>query len=193
MKIFFCVATAAAAMSAAPAWAALTATEQSAILTAHNTERANTGPSPGVAALTWSTDLATYAQAWATSLATADKGLLHRNSSPNTADQTPNNTLPCCSGEYLGENLSGNTATDDGTLGAAGVASWISEKANYNYAQDDGLGAGCAAGNTCGHYTQVVWRASTLVGCGKATSASGWTFVVCNYYTAGNFSGQKPY
>lgn len=180
MKIIFCIATAAVALSAVSASAQIGATEQVAILAAHNNERANTGPSPGVGALTWSTDLAGYAQAWATSLAAADKGLLHRNSSPNTADQTPNNTLPCCSGQYIGENLSGNTAKDDGTLGAAAVASWISEKANYNYANDDGNGAGCASGQTCGHYTQVIWKNTTMVGCGKATSASGWTFVVCN-------------
>lgn len=155
LRICFCILMAAAALSAVPASAQIGSTEQTAILNAHNTERANTG-SPAVPALTWSTDLATYAQAWATSLATADKGLLHRNSSPNTADQTPNNTLPCCSGQYLGENLSGNTSVDDGTLGAKAVASWISEKANYNFAKDDGLGAGCAAGSTCGHYTQVV-------------------------------------
>jgi hypothetical protein len=90
MKIFFCIATA-AALSAVSASAAITPTEQTAIVTGHNNERANTGPSPGVAALTWSTDLATYAQAWAQTLATRDQGLAHRDSSPNSADFTINN------------------------------------------------------------------------------------------------------
>ena len=190
MKMFFCIATASAALFAVPASAQIGSAEQTAILNAHNTERANTG-SPAVPALTWSTDLAGYAQAWATSLAARDQGLLHRDSSPNTADNTSSNTLPCCAGQYIGENIYGNTAADDGTLGAAAVASWISEKANYTYPGDSTVG--CAAGKTCGHYTAVVWRATTQVGCGKATAKSGWTFVVCNYYTGGNYDGQKPY
>jgi pathogenesis-related protein 1 len=196
MKIFFCIATAAAAL-AVPASAALTPAEQAAILTALNNERAKTG-SPAVPALTWSTDLATYAQAWTQSLATRDQGLLHRDSSTNTADFTINN--PFKPMEYLGENIFGSSSADDGTLGAAAAAAWISEKAFYNFAADDGNGSignppGCTApqGSACGHYTQVVWRATTLVGCGKATSASGWTFVVCNFYSAGNFTGMKPY
>ena len=191
MKVFFSIATLALALSAVPALAQIGPTEQAAILAAHNNERANTGPSPGVVALTWSTDLAGYAQAWATTLAANDQGLLHRNSSPNPADQTPNNTLPCCAGQYIGENIFGSTAADDGTLGAGAVTSWISEKANYTYPGDSTTG--CASGQSCGHYTQVVWKASTTVGCGKATSKSGWTFVVCNYFAPGNFSGQAPY
>ena len=185
MKIFFWIATVAAALSAVPASAQIGATEQAAILNAHNTERAATG-SPAVPALTWSTDLATYAQQWATTLAANDKGLVHR------AD-TSTNTLTCCSGQYLGENIYGQTAADSTSTGPNAVAAWISEKADFTYSSTNDSTTGCASGKACGHYTQVVWRATTLVGCGKATSASGWTFLVCNYYTGGNYTGQPPY
>ena len=40
------------------------------------------------------------------------------------------------------------------------VTSWVSEVADYDYA------ANACSGPACGHYTQVVWRGSTLVGCG---------------------------
>ena len=196
MKMLFCVGMRAAVLFAIPALADIAPTEQAAMLTAHNNERTNTGP--GEAPLAWSTGLATYAQAWAQALATQDQALAHRDQSPNRADFTINN--PLYPGQSLGENIFGSTSPDDGTLGAAAVTSWISEKQFYNYAADDGNGAagsppGCTApdGSSCGHYTQVVWSATTMVGCGKATSASGWTFVVCNYYPAGNFIGQKPY
>src|SRR6185436_18302323 len=39
------------------------------------------------------------------------------------------------------------------------VASWVAEKANYDYATNS-----CAG--TCGHYTQVVWARSLRLGCG---------------------------
>jgi hypothetical protein len=48
----------------------------------------------------------------------------------------------------------------------------------------------------CGHYTQVVWRASTQIGCGVTSCGSGFrmqTEVICNYAPAGNFVGEKPY
>ncbi|MBV9038383.1 MAG: hypothetical protein JO182_28100 [Acidobacteriaceae bacterium] len=184
MKIFFWIAMAAAALSAVPASAQIGQAEQTAILKAHNTERAATG-SPAEAALTWSAGLAAYAQAWAQTLATTYDNLVHRDASTNSADYTVNNTV--YPSQSLGENIFGSTAADDGTLGATAVTDWISEKANYNN------GTGCAAGQTCGHYTQVVWRNTSVVGCGKATSKTGWTYVVCNYYTPGNYIGQTPY
>jgi hypothetical protein len=41
-------------------------------------------------------------------------------------------------------------------------------------------------GSLVGHYTQVVWRDTTEVGCGLAT-ANGNDILVCNYNPPGNF------
>ena len=38
-----------------------------------------------------------------------------------------------------------------------------------------------------GHFTQVVWKGTTEVGCGVA---NGW--VCCRYYPPGNYMGQFP-
>lgn len=91
-----------------------------------------------------------------------------------------------------GENLyaaSGGTNTPEKVVG-----SWESEKAQYNYANNSCSGV-------CGHYTQVVWAATTTVGCAVQTctqnspfGGSGpWELWVCNYSPAGNFVGKKPY
>ena len=37
-----------------------------------------------------------------------------------------------------------------------------------------------------GHFTQVVWKASIILGVGKATSASGRRYVVARYKPRGN-------
>jgi hypothetical protein len=59
----------------------------------------------------------------------------------------------------------------------------------------------CAAGEPCGHYTQLVWRGTTRVGCGKATCTVNspfgagfptWEYYVCDYEPPGN-SGARPY
>ena len=74
------------------------------------------------------------------------------------------------------------------------VMNWVSEVSAYNYSTN-------ACSGTCGHYTQVVWRNSTLVGCGiKSCSMNtpfgaqfpNWYIVVCNYSPAGN-NGSRPY
>ena len=69
----------------------------------------------------------------------------------------------------------------------------VSEQSLYNYAANTCSGA-------CGHYTQMVWRTTTTVGCGFRNCTTGspftgfpnWTVVVCNYNPAGN-NGQRPY
>jgi hypothetical protein len=96
----------------------------------------------------------------------------------------------------LGENLAAY-APSGGHTGQDAVDSWASEKANYDYASNT-----CAANQVCGHYTQVVWRNSTNLGCGVqacntnspfGASFPNWEIWVCNYLPPGNFVGQRPY
>jgi len=75
------------------------------------------------------------------------------------------------------------------------VAAWVAEDANYDYATNT-----CASNAVCGHYTQVVWRDSTELGCGMANCTANnpfgkgpWQLWVCNYNPPGNYVGQKPY
>ncbi len=41
-----------------------------------------------------------------------------------------------------------------------------------------------------GHFTQVVWKDTTDVGCGISISSSGRIYGVCNYTPQGNFKGE---
>jgi pathogenesis-related protein 1 len=76
--------------------------------------------------------------------------------------------------------------------------SWKAEKA---YFINSPINAACTAGQVCGHYTQLVWKASTAIGCAYATCATatnlpGWTNIVivgCRYYPAGNYLNQKAF
>lgn len=93
----------------------------------------------------------------------------------------------------LGENLAatGGFAYAPEAL----VKAWTSEIANYNYTNNS------CPGVVCGHYTQVVWRNSTQVGCGYKACTTGspfggfpnWNYYVCNYNPPGNWIGQWPY
>jgi pathogenesis-related protein 1 len=92
----------------------------------------------------------------------------------------------------LGENLSARTDMADPEVI---VAAWAAEGESFDYARNR-----CASGEVCGHYTQVVWRDSTQIGCGVAQCGGGgpfgdheWVMWVCNYSPAGNWSGQRPY
>ena len=89
-----------------------------------------------------------------------------------------------------GENLYVSTSPNEGTRA---VESWASEAADYDYASNQ-----CRA--MCGHYTQIVWRDSTRVGCAYAdcdvlTGAgfSSGRLWVCNYDPPGNWMGERPY
>jgi hypothetical protein len=143
------------------------------VTSAHNQVRA----ALGIPDLVWDPALAAVAQAWAEQCVddASPIGLIDHNA--GRSDTYPG---------YVGENIygSGGSAT-----GPAAVALWVSEEPDYDYATDT-----CAPGKTCGHYTQVVWRASERLGCGLH-DCPGLTFgssVVCNYSPGGN-SGGKPY
>ncbi|XP_021766103.1 pathogenesis-related protein PR-1-like [Chenopodium quinoa] len=68
------------------------------------------------------------------------------------------------------------------------VAAWVAEKQWYNYGNNS-----CSSGYACGHYTQVVWKQTKLVGCSKVKCDSGDSIITCEYYPTGNYVGEKPY
>ena len=77
------------------------------------------------------------------------------------------------------------------------VTGWGAEYVDYSWVTNT-----CAAGKVCGHYTQVVWRTTTKVGCAMATCSVNspwgaafptWDFFVCDYEPPGNWVGEKPY
>jgi pathogenesis-related protein 1 len=154
---------------------ALTPAEQSEMVAAHNQWRQEAG----VPELKWSASLATTAQGWANNL--------KQNQGCN---MTHSNT------RGIGENLYWASALmySDGKRELQPVSatkvteSWGSEKQHYDYANNT-----CASGHVCGHYTQVVWKITTEVGCAKAVCGDHTQVWVCNYSPPGNWRGQKPY
>lgn len=84
-------------------------------------------------------------------------------------------------GRY-GENIAYHTRGSVDLL----VRLWLDEARDYAYATDR------CRGEACGHYTQVVWRATRSVGCGAQMCPFG-RYLVCNYSPPGNRVGQRPY
>ena len=120
----------------------------------------------GVANVVWNTTVATYAQNYANQRK-VDCNLVH-------------------SGGPYGENLAEGSGTFTATTA---VNLWVAEKTYYTYSTNT-----CASGHVCGHYTQVVWRTSTQIGCARVQCTNnGWWFVICSYYPPGNYVGQFPY
>jgi hypothetical protein len=44
-----------------------------------------------------------------------------------------------------------------------------------------------------GHYTQIVWRTTTSLGCAASTGADGLTRLVCHYAPPGNIQGRPVF
>lgn len=122
--------------------------------------------------LIWSIDVAESAQAYADTLAKSGK-FEHDSSNLGT----------------YGENLFTASYQVDYT---DAINSWYGEKSYYNYADNS-----CKSGEVCGHYTQMIWKDSTELGCGIAQyatgSRTGWLVIVCRYNPPGNYVGEKPY
>lgn len=152
--------------------------DKAAFITAHNKWRTEVGVTE---MLSYSLELEVSAQTWADTLKKTNRCKMRHSKGD---------------GQY-GENIfwASALAWSDGRKELQQVTpqqvvdSWGSEKADYDYANNS-----CAAGKICGHYTQVVWRTTTSVGCAMAvcdeSQAQVW---VCQYKPAGNWVGNSPY
>jgi pathogenesis-related protein 1 len=152
---------------------ALNHAQQQEMVSAHNTWRAKVGISPVV----WSNKIANIAQEWANHLKTQGCKMQHStgNYGENLYWASP---LKYSDGRSSVQNISSTKVVD----------SWGNEVKNYSYNSNS-----CANGKICGHYTQVVWKTSTEVGCGIAVCGDFSQVWVCNYNPPGNYRGQKPY
>ena len=109
------------------------------------------------------------------------------HNSGRTADAQ---ALECEASSYVGENLywSSNYISDV----SKPVKAWYEEYTSYDISSKSCSGV-------CGHFTQIVWATSYLVGCSKydATTNCGsgdsGTYFICNYAPGGNINGVAPY
>ncbi|KAJ3320554.1 hypothetical protein HDV06_005177 [Boothiomyces sp. JEL0866] len=117
----------------------------------------------GVGGLVWNSNLAASAQNWANYLASA--GILQH------------------SGGNYGENIH-----EGGTDCPTAVTSWMGEQNAWfnNPARVVEL----TTYTEYGHYTQVMWRGTSQVGCGSASGAG--SYVVCQYLEPASQKGIPP-
>ena len=146
--------------------------ELAGITAAHNRARAAVRTNQPLAPLRWSSELAQSAQRVAE--------VCRFEHSENRGDR--------------GENLAAYAGRDGTPAGV--VESWAAEEKDYDLSRNR-----CRRGKMCGHYTQIVWRNTTEVGCAvnrcrKNSPFRGfreWQLWVCQYAPAGNYVGQRPY
>ena len=138
------------------------------ILDAHNKYRTAVGVPP----LVWSDDLAAAAQTWVNSL----NSNLQFAHDPNAQGQ--------------GENIWIGT-TNAFSLTQM-VDSWGQEQQNF---QNGAFPNISTTGNwsDVGHYSQIVWRTTTSVGCAGIAGSDGNYRFVCRYSPQGNIMGQQVF
>uniref|UniRef100_A0A3B3V8K6 SCP domain-containing protein n=1 Tax=Poecilia latipinna TaxID=48699 RepID=A0A3B3V8K6_9TELE len=72
---------------------------------------------------------------------------------------------------------------------------WFLEHLDFDYQNNS-----CDEDKMCGHYTQMVWADTHRVGCAfhlcntmEGLDLERASFLVCNYFPAGNYEDQRPY
>lgn len=135
------------------------------LLAAHNGERKRMR----IAALAWSPQLAAQASVWARHL--ASKGLFEHSTNRGSIGE---NLWMGTSGYYTPEQMTG---------------SFILERQYFRAGKFPDVST-TGKWADVGHYTQLIWPDTQLLGCAKATGA-GKDVLVCRYFPAGNVMGQR--
>jgi pathogenesis-related protein 1 len=150
------------------------------VLDIHNRERALVG----FPLLTWSDSLAAEAQNWANHLATLGIVCGPQGCQPPAPHGANNENIAL---GYVFPAEFGRTSP------AEYAQRWADEKVQYDAGQRSGLGIG--------HYTAMVWKTTSEVGCGFVAGAvpdedgrgGGTDFLVCRYNPPGNVASQAPF
>jgi len=137
------------------------------LLASHNAERASLGLAP----LRWNAELAADAGRWAEQL--SETGRFEHS--------------PSALRHRAGENIWGGTAGQFTPERMVGL--WVSEK---RYFKPGVFPANSVSGDAAdvSHYTQVIWRRTSEVGCALAQGADE-DILVCRYTQPGNVIGQS--
>ncbi|XP_013411767.1 cysteine-rich venom protein latisemin isoform X2 [Lingula anatina] len=116
----------------------------------------------------WDEEIAEVAQGWADNC--------HYDHEPGELRRVP--------GKYsVGQNLGKGYKSWEAVIQA-----WYDEIKDFTYGDED-MDFG-----KVGHYTQLVWAASSRIGCGFANCGEAGKIYVCDYGPAGNVGGfSKPY
>lgn len=176
----------------------LTQREMQEILLEHNRARKDgdrhvPNGLPPLPAVSWNCDAAAVAQAWADQ----SRGTQGHSSNDWRQQQFAARTGLRGNAAALGENLAWAAGSAPAVVQplVKGVTDWDAEREHYNHSNGD-----CS--QVCGHYTQIVWRESTQIGCGvvrdqirfpggNQTWPHGY-FLNCTYHNVGNMNGDNP-
>ena len=149
---------------------------QQSLLDEHNRIRAEVSPPAKYALqdLTWSNELASIAEAWAT--------------------QCEYGHNPLSGTDSLGENAAartGDMSNDEEAIVQYAVVTKWEEEGDYYIITEDGFECTDPTSDACGHYAGMVGENMETVGCAYAVcdensfapdvSNGIWTFIVCNY------------
>lgn len=90
---------------------------------------------------------------------------------------------PKCQDDRIGENVAMKYSSEKTDFSGSDFTDyWYSEIADYDFNAENQV--------KCGHFTQVVWKATDRAGFGRAISASGKVYVVGRYSPGGNYINQ---
>jgi hypothetical protein len=88
--------------------------------------------------------------------------------------------------ETVGQNIASFVEVNASMVKAVDL--WYNEINYFNYTK-------LSCSGICGHYTQVIWSSSAVIGCANAycPNSNLQSNIVCEYAPGGNWDGEHPY